>query len=72
MKKQVKTLSVDNFTFLFHSQNRCTVTFYSTLTNKDWSATTNNIQLINEIRNSKNPKQKDLLILKNLCKDGNN
>jgi len=64
-------LSISNFTFELGTYIYL-VTFFSTRTNKQWSVSTENYKLIDSVRNTENPKQKDLITLKKLCKNGNN
>jgi len=68
---QPNRLSISNFTFELGTYIYL-VTFYSTRTNKSWSVSTENYKLIDSTKNSPNPKQKDLITLKKLCKNGNN
>ena len=65
---KTKQLSISNFTFEFAGYGHYKGTFYSTLTNKSWTATTNNMPLIDATKNAENPKIKDLNDLKRLCK----
>ena len=61
-------ISISNFTFSFSGHGHYKVTFFSTLTNKSWTATTNNMPLIDATKNAESPKIKDLNDLKRLCK----
>lgn len=62
-------LSISNFTFERIDRLGWKVCFYSTKTDKCWSTDIPN-SIICEI--GYNPKQKDLITLKKLCKNGNN
>ena len=66
-------LSISNFklTYLPYS---CIylVTFFSTKTNKSWRTCFSYLPMVFDSKYCPNPKQKDLITLKNLCKNGNN
>lgn len=63
-------LSIINFTFNGKSDS---ISFWSTKTNKCWAVTVSTYHLIFWMKHlTKNPKQKDLITLKKLCKNGNN
>ena len=75
MKNQLvntNRISISNFTFEYAGELGYIVTFFSTKTNKSWICKTINSQLINATLKTTNPLQKDLITLKNLCKNGNN
>ncbi len=57
-----------DFTFKFAGYGHYTVTYTSPSTGKSWTATTSNMPLIDLTKNEENPKIKDLLALKRLCK----
>lgn len=65
-------LSISNFTFERLETGQYLVKFYSTKTNKESMNIINDIDLIIACKVSSNPKQKDLIALKKLCKNGNN
>jgi len=66
---QPNRLSISNFTFERLDPLTWEVCFYSTITNKCWKALVSDSD-INNI--GFYPKQKDLITLKKLCKNGNN
>ena len=60
--------TLNNFTFTFAGYGHYKVTYTSPKTGKQWKATTSNMPLIDATKNSERPKQKDLKVLKALCK----
>lgn len=66
-------LSISNFT-LTYVPSRCMylVTFFSTKTNKSWGNYFSYVPMVFHSKICPNPKQKDLITLKKLCKNGNN
>lgn len=60
--------NINNFTFTFSGYGHYKVLYTSPLTGKEWSKTTNNMQLIDLTKNAEEPKQKDLKELKRLIK----
>ena len=62
-------LSISNFTFERIDSLGWKVCFYSTKTDKCWAMIVPNSIVCNI---GYNPKQKDLITLKKLCKNGNN
>ena len=48
------------------------VTFWSTKTNKSWCNYFSYLPMVFDSKYCPNPKQKDLITLKKLCKNGNN
>ena len=64
-------ISISNFTFELLETNQYLVKFYSTKTNKEHMNIVNDIDLVLSCRIRK-AKQKDLIQLKKLCKNGNN
>ena len=72
MKKQLvntKRISISNFTF---DSKTNTISFFSTKTNKCWKMIVSKVvfRILND--RAKNFNQKNLNLLKNLCKNGNN
>jgi hypothetical protein len=65
MKNQI---SLTDFTFLFAGYGHYKVTYTSPKTGKQWTTTTNNMQLIDATKGAEQPKIKDLLALKSVCK----
>lgn len=61
-------LSISNFTFIFIGYGHYKVTYTSPNTQNKFSAVINDMQLIDNTKNSDNPKIKDLEILKRRCK----
>ena len=72
MKKQLvntKRISISNFTF---DSKTNTISFFSTKTNKCWKMIVSKVvfRILND--RAKNFNQKNLNLLKKLCKNGNN
>jgi len=65
MKNQI---SLTDFTFLFAGYGHYKVTYTSPKTGKQWKTITSNMQLIDATKGSEQPKIKDLLTLKSICK----
>lgn len=65
MKKQI---SISDFRFLPSGYGHYKVTYRSPITGKSWTATTNNMPLIDATKNSDNPSILDLNSLKRICK----
>lgn len=65
MKTKINT---SDFIFQFSGYGHYKVTYTSPVTFKTWTKITNNMPLIDETKNSENPKIKDLIRLKNMCK----
>lgn len=65
MKNSIK---LSDFTFQFSGYGHYKVTYTSPLTGKSWTVTTNNMRLIDAIKNADEPKKVDLNKLKNVCK----
>ena len=63
-----KRISISNFTFELLETNQYLVKFYSTKNNKEYMNIINDIDLIIACKVTTNPKQKDLIKLKRLCK----
>lgn len=64
-----KTIELTDFSFLFEGHGVYKVFYKSPKTNRLWFKITTDMELIDATKNSDNPKQKDLQILKNLCKN---
>lgn len=66
-------LSISNFTSTY-VPSRCMylVTFWSAKTNKSWGNYFSYVPMVFDSNHCPNPKQKDLITLKKLCKNGNN
>ena len=65
MKNQI---SLTDFTFLFAGYGHYKVTYTSPKTGKQWTTTTNDMPLIDATKGAEQPKIKDLLALKSVCK----
>lgn len=63
-------ITITDFSFKFAGFGHYTVTYTSPKTGKQWTATTNNMPLIDETKNAESPKRKDLERLKYICKQG--
>lgn len=61
-------MKITDFTFKFSGYGHYKVTYTSPKTNKQFTATTNNMPLIDATKNSDKPKQTDLNQLKKICK----
>lgn len=61
-------MKLTDFTFKFSGYGHYRVTYTSPKTNKQFTATTNDMQLIDATKNSDSPKQSDLRLLKQICK----
>lgn len=66
MKNSVK---LSDFDFAFAGHGHYRVTYTSPITGKEWTATTSDMQLIDATKNADNPKKKDLVQLKKMCKN---
>ena len=60
---------LNNFTFTFSGHGHYKVTYTSPITGKEWARITDDMTLIDETKNSYNPKRKDLNYLKYFCKN---
>ena len=66
-------LSISNFVYYFvPSSCMYLVTFFSTKTNKSWRTYFSYVPMVFDSKHCPNPKQKDLITLKILCKNGSN
>lgn len=63
-----KTISTSDFRFQFTGYGHYKVTYTSPITGKSWTASTNNMPLIDDTKNTGEPKKKDLEILKRFIK----
>jgi hypothetical protein len=63
-------ISLSDFRFEFAGYGHYKVTYVSPVTFKEWKITTSNMPLIDATKNSDEPKVKDLISLKRLCKRG--
>lgn len=61
--------SLCDFTFTFVGYGCYSVTYTSPVTGKQWRTVINSMPLIDLVKNSECPKQKDLDYLKYLCKN---
>lgn len=61
--------SIYHFDFTFAGHGHYKVTYTSPKTGKQWTKTTDNMQLIDDTKNSDSPKIKDLNRLKSVCKN---
>lgn len=71
MKQQLvntNRISISDFTFDGAGEFGYIVTFFSTKTNKQYICKTINSELIRLTLKSNSPKQRDLILLKKLCK----
>ena len=59
---------LSDFSFMLSGCGHYNVTYTSPVTGKKWSRTTNNMPLIDNTKNSDNPKQNELECLKRMCK----
>lgn len=66
MKNSIK---LSDFSFKLVGYGHYKVTYTSPTTGKNWTATTNNMPLIDATKNSDNPKKSDLQKLQRLCKN---
>ncbi len=61
-------ISISDFSFRINGYGRYKVTYTSPVTGKAWTATTNDMPLIDATKNADNPKKSDLEQLKRICK----
>lgn len=61
-------ISVYDFRFEFMGRGHYRVTYTSPNTYKTWTTITNNMSLIDATKNADEPKIKDLIQLKRICK----
>ncbi len=62
-------ISILDFSFQFAGYGHYDVYYISPATGKRWKTRTSNMPLIDATRNADRPKQKDLIQLKQLCKN---
>lgn len=62
-------LSIYDFQFMPSGSGHYKVTYKSPITGKSWTATTNNMMLIDATKNANDPKRCDLEDLKRMCKN---
>ena len=58
-----------DFDFRPSNYGHCRVTYTSPKTGKQWSRTTTDMELVDNTKNSDEPKRKDLELLKRFCKN---
>jgi hypothetical protein len=63
-----RAIKLSDFDFRFAGYGHYKVTYTSPITRKQWTITTNDMPLIDATKNQDNPKKKDLIQLKELCK----
>jgi hypothetical protein len=63
-----KSINLSDFKFVFSGHGHYKVTYTSPVTSKSWTTITSNMPLIDVTKNAENPKKKDLVILKRICK----
>lgn len=68
MKKN--NISISDFAFTVSGYGHYKVRYTSPVTGKEWTATTNSMQLIDCTKKSDSPKKIDLEQLKYICKQG--
>ena len=61
-------ISISDFTFIPSGYGHYKVTYTSPVTGKAWTATTSDMPLIDATKNSDEPKVRDLVKLKKVCK----
>jgi hypothetical protein len=61
--------TISDFQFEFAGYGHYKVTYTSPVTGKQWTATTNDMPLIDATKNADEPKRRDLETLKRVCKD---
>lgn len=62
-------ISISDFSFNFQGRGAYIVTYTSPVTRKQWTTRTTDMPLIDETKNADEPKVKDLVRLKNACKN---
>ncbi len=62
--------TISNFRFEFAGYGHYKVIYTSPVTGKQWTATTNDMPLIDATKNADEPKRRDLETLKRVCKNG--
>lgn len=64
------TISISDFSFQISGYGHYKVTYTSPITGKSWTATTDNMLLIDATKNTDDPKKADLEALKRVAKNG--
>ncbi|WP_430900505.1 MULTISPECIES: hypothetical protein [unclassified Paraflavitalea] len=62
------SISKSDFKFEFHGYGHYKVTYTSPKTGKSWTTVTNDMGIIDDTKNEPDPKKKDLIWLKKICK----
>jgi len=62
-------ISISDFTFNRQGYGHYKVTYTSPVTGRSWTATTNDMPLIDATKNADEPKKADLNLLKRVCKN---
>jgi hypothetical protein len=70
MKTMGSNLTITDFSFLPWGYGHYKVRYTSPITGKSWATMTNNMPLIDATKNADSPLKYNLIILKRLCKDG--
>lgn len=65
----MKKISISDFEFRAEGYGHYRVTYTSPTTGKQWSTVIDDMTIIDDTKNSENPKKKDLESLKWLCKN---
>ena len=65
----MRIIHINDFTFKFKGYGHYQVIYTSPITYKEWSRTTNDMPLIDATKNADEPKKKDLIQLKQFCKN---
>lgn len=65
---QYRAIEKGDFSFKFSGHGHYKVTYYSPVTQKSWSRTIDDMQLIDNTKNEESPKKKHLKHLKEICK----
>lgn len=66
-----RSININDFNFEFAGYGHYKVTYTSPKTGKKWSATINNMPLIDATKNAEEPKKQDLEYLKKIVKNDN-
>ena len=66
-----RKIYIADFKFVFSGYGHYLVTYTSPFTGKSWKKTIDDMEIIDATKNSEEPKRKDLITLRNMCKDGN-
>ncbi|MGL6121418.1 MAG: hypothetical protein ACRC0V_13055 [Fusobacteriaceae bacterium] len=64
------SISIYDFKFQKSGYGHYKVTYISPITRKEWTITTDNMPLVDATKGENEPKKKDLIYLKKLCKNG--